>query len=107
MQARTGGGNWRLRWHPTDPNLLLAAAMYNGFALLRAHESYSKLDVVEEYKGHGSIAYGADWVQMGADAEVVGEQVHPTLIATASFYDRLLHLWSPEMAAAQPLAVSA
>lgn len=104
LQASTGGGNWRLKWHPRDPTLLLAACMYNGIAILRATPSstdggsceeagFSQVEVVEEYKGHGSIGYGADW-HFGFGPGAAGAQSR-SLAATCSFYDRLLHLWTP------------
>ncbi|KAJ3049413.1 Diphthine methyltransferase [Rhizophlyctis rosea] len=34
MVHHTGGGNWRLKWHPGDPSQLLVAAMHEGFAVL-------------------------------------------------------------------------
>ena len=30
-EINTGGGVWRLKWHPSDPSRILAACMYNGF----------------------------------------------------------------------------
>jgi len=97
--------------------------------------------VVEEYKGHDSIAYGADWykgqwagqalseqqesltpqstslaaaaeveattehvaaLQLGAGQQQSQQQAKQVsspgacdIIATCSFYDRRLHLWSP------------
>ena len=44
-QYQAGGGVWRIKPHPTDPNLLLLAAMYNGFHVVQL------IDSVEVEKG--------------------------------------------------------
>eukprot|EP00955_Chlamydomonas_euryale_P035843 350253-Chlamydomonas_euryale.AAC.2 len=145
MQVSTGGGVWRLRWHPSEPGTMLVAAMYNGCGIVKAgpapqndslaassrtshggapagssaagsrtshggaaacgkspgstFTAYSdvgkrtlwlptELRVAEWYTGHRSITYGADWRQGGTGED--GD-----IVATCSFYDRLLHLWRP------------
>lgn len=95
LQLNTGGGVWRAKWHPRDPELLLAACMYNGFAVLRAaaagETETGRLEVLETYEhASGSLSYGADWCRDEAAAGGGGA----SLAATASFYDRQLHLWS-------------
>ncbi|KAG1681139.1 hypothetical protein FOA52_015582 [Chlamydomonas sp. UWO 241] len=84
-EVSTGGGNWRVRWHPQRPDVLLVAAMYNGFAVLRAGQPLPggagrddgggacedsvwlprELAVVETYAqgSPSAVAYGADWHQ--------------------------------------------
>jgi len=99
-QADTGGGAWRVRWHPS-PNRshdLLVAAMHAGFKVLRfpnigTHEATwdcfgESWEVLKTFDRHQSLAYGVDWSQ---DKEA-GEHKQ-TLIASASFYDHALHLW--------------
>ncbi|XP_057861105.1 uncharacterized protein LOC131069599 isoform X2 [Cryptomeria japonica] len=54
-----GGGVWKLKFHPSIGNLVLAACMHNGFAVVRLTNDGMK--IVDEYKGHDSLAYGADW----------------------------------------------
>ena len=58
----TGGGVWRLKWHPSKAEKLLAACMYNGFRLLDCgcEEKPNMLSIMS-YEKHKSIAYGADW----------------------------------------------
>lgn len=87
-----GGGVWRLKWHPWQPQLLLAACMHGGCAVLAADEAAGGLQEVLRYAGHGSLAYGADWWRGGGGCGGAG------LAATCSFYDRRLHLWEASIA---------
>lgn len=88
-QLHCDGGVWRLKWHPSRSELLLAACMHAGFRVLKVL-SDGPLEVIAEYTAHGmgaSLAYGADWTHSEASA-------HGGLIAaTASFYDKMLHTW--------------
>ncbi|KAG9449839.1 hypothetical protein H6P81_009804 [Aristolochia fimbriata] len=76
-----GGGVWRIKHHPFMPNVVLAACMHNGFVVVDV--SSGNIGVLETYKKHESLAYGADWQR--------GE-----LVATCSFYDKLVRIWKPE-----------
>ncbi|XP_008812176.1 diphthine methyltransferase [Phoenix dactylifera] len=86
-----GGGVWRIKHHPYISNLVLAACMHNGSAIVRIEEADAI--VVEAYREHESLAYGADW-QRGVRLEDGSNK--GSLVATCSFYDRLLRLWKPE-----------
>ncbi|PON72223.1 Guanine nucleotide-binding protein, beta subunit [Parasponia andersonii] len=86
-----GGGVWRIKHHPFVPGLVLSACMHNGFAIVKFKGG--EAEVTERYSNHESLAYGADWHR--------GEPVHggerkSSLVATCSFYDRLLRIWKPE-----------
>ncbi|KAK3414522.1 hypothetical protein EUGRSUZ_H00383 [Eucalyptus grandis] len=85
-----GGGVWRIKQHPHVPGVVLAACMHNGFAIidLRGEE----IKIVETYSRHSSLAYGADW-QKGGSKEGKRENM---VIATCSFYDRLVRIWTPQ-----------
>ncbi|KPJ08337.1 WD repeat-containing protein 85 [Papilio machaon] len=73
------GGVWRLKWHPYNNRVVLAACMYGGFRLLRVDEEIS---VIGEYLEHESIAYGADWKF----------EKESLMVATCSFYDCKIHV---------------
>jgi hypothetical protein len=109
-----GGGAWRLQWRPRvgggadgSGDLLLAACMYNGFSVLRAggleDGDAASIEVVERYEAHESIAYGCDWWRGGgrrggsAPCSSSSADDPRCIVATASFYDKRLHLWSPSL----------
>ncbi|GAB5359232.1 hypothetical protein AAMO2058_000526600 [Amorphochlora amoebiformis] len=99
---------WKLKWHPTDPSLLLIAGTTGGFKVMRISGNIENLeksprrfqetsrDPVEislqgEYRGHGSLAYGADWWQEWTKKGDDGDVNSP--IVSCSFYDCGLHIW--------------
>ncbi|KAK4748113.1 hypothetical protein SAY87_014699 [Trapa incisa] len=86
-----GGGVWRIKNHPSVPGVVLTACMHNGFAILKAKEG-GEIEVMQTYKKHESLAYGADW-QRGEIGEGGRKK---NVIATCSFYDRLVRIWAPE-----------
>ena len=88
-----GGGVWRVKWHPKQPHLLAAACMHAGFVVLRADPALGSLQVQEHYAHQRSLGYGIDWSRAHLPAG--------GLAASCSFYDRLLHLWTPACLASQ------
>ena len=101
---------WRAKWHPTHPRLLLAACMYNGFAVMRVDGGGEAgegpcIELLEAYEHQaGSLSYGADWCRLpptapapAAEGGGGGCSGSGALVATCSFYDKQLHLWSPDV----------
>jgi len=85
--VHVGGGVWRLKWKPVDGDLIVAACMHNGFAVLDATAADSP-KVCVTYQNHKSLAYGVDWCYSSfADREC-------QILASCSFYDHKLCLWT-------------
>jgi diphthamide biosynthesis protein 7 len=83
-------------------NDLLVACMHDGFKILRFNvdgllgyrekgpDISGDWDVIKRYDAHDSLAYGVDWSFL-TDHDTSNTE---TLIASGSFYDHALHLWS-------------
>ncbi|KAF8046415.1 hypothetical protein N665_2269s0001 [Sinapis alba] len=85
VSVSLGGGVWRIKHHPSLSGVVLAACMHNGFAVVKVDDG--KGEAMESYNKHESLAYGADWYKE--------KDQKPSLVATCSFYDKLLRLWTP------------
>jgi diphthine methyl ester acylhydrolase len=92
-QADVGGGAWRVKWHPsaTRNTDLLVACMHDGFKIVRfgLEPIVDRCDIIKRYDAHESLAYGVDW-----SFATGGNTDSNTMIASCSFYDHALHLWS-------------
>jgi len=88
-----GGGVWRIRQHRKSPkkgvdspteNFLAVASMHNGFHVVDA----TKCEIVASYTDeHKSLAYGIDMREPCLKSSSVW-------MASCSFYDHTLKLWS-------------
>lgn len=85
LQLGLGGGVWRFKWHPTRPDVALAACMQNGFAVVAMADDET-LKCAVEYPHQKVLGYGADWQRNGSG-----------VVATCSFYDKSLHTWRPTL----------
>ncbi|KAG6336578.1 hypothetical protein ID866_2516 [Astraeus odoratus] len=91
-----GGGAWRTKWHPSPERKsdLLVACMHDGFKVVgigdakHFPEHSGPTRIENRFDEHGSLAYGVDW------SYDQGTPRGETLIASCSFYDNKLYLWS-------------
>lgn len=103
-ELKTGGGVWRLKWHPQFSRMLLAACMHNGYKIIEYNIDFSTGKLVCNYKNHKSLAYGVDWclttdppTNTNNPNDLVSNRMDllkGTKIASCSFYDKLLTVWS-------------
>lgn len=89
-----GGGVWRARWHPLRGDVLLAAAMRAGTVVCVLSgcddednadaDANTGLAVVRAHRRQGgeALSYGCSWHATG------------TMVASCSFYDRSVHVWT-------------
>ncbi|ETW05422.1 hypothetical protein H310_03188 [Aphanomyces invadans] len=93
LQYGTGGGVWRLKWHPTHESLLLAACMHNGFQILDVALPQASTDGTvqcrAQYTRQTSLAYGVDWWYHPQTL-----QSKRQIVGSASFYDHSFHVWA-------------
>ncbi|PWA03203.1 hypothetical protein BB558_000635 [Smittium angustum] len=89
-ETNVGGGIWRLKWNPSNPEYLLAAAIFNGVFVLK-HDGSDKLGHVSHFKEHGSLAYGADW------SYYYRPRADKWLVSSCSFYDKACHFWNADI----------
>jgi len=80
-----------VKWHPSlsRKNDLLVACMHDGFKVVRFDADDTVLaggETLKRFDTHASLAYGADW-SFAEDGE-------ESLIASCSFYDHSLQLWT-------------
>ncbi|KAE8257625.1 hypothetical protein A4X13_0g2226 [Tilletia indica] len=88
------GGLWRTKWHPTDPTRLLLGCMHGGFTVVKVSEEEGGVEVVRRFEGHGSLAYGCDWERGGMGVGKGKGEGGDTFVASCSFYDHQMHVWS-------------
>lgn len=94
---RLGDGAYHLSWHPLWKGTLAVAAMRSGVALLHLEGEAGTEQLGEPWGcygadapegAHGSLAYGVSWQATARGSGWLG--------ASASFYDRSVHVWSVE-----------
>ncbi|XP_057314494.1 diphthine methyltransferase-like [Hydractinia symbiolongicarpus] len=93
--TETGGGVWRLKWHPHSDSILLAACMHNGFKIITYSDSFSKSEILYSYDKHESLAYGTDWCcTTRNDTNSIKNDINAILknsrVGCCSFYDKFL-----------------
>ena len=72
-----GGGIWRIKQNPVNPNIFLIAAMHGGAHVVNIQSN----EILQSFSEHDSMVYGAAWL-------------NETQIATCSFYDKKLAFWT-------------
>ncbi len=80
---------------PDQPHVTTRCCVPAVLAVDPHSDPHTDIRVAEHFQQHGSLGYGADWSH---GPQPFGK----SLVATCSFYDRQLHLWTPQTAAKKP-----
>ncbi|GMM37431.1 diphthamide synthase [Saccharomycopsis crataegensis] len=88
-EKNLGGGVWRLTPFKNTADKLMVCCMYDGAKIVTADDGSANEDVIKIdrvfRKNHTSMVYGGD------------TSLKDDLMATCSFYDCSLQIWSPEI----------
>lgn len=80
VSFNTGGGVFRVKWHPYQPGLLACACMYNGYTLLEFEDDFGAVSSSSSLYDDGHLCYGIDWKR--ATHQPAGD-----ILVCCSFYD--------------------
>jgi diphthamide biosynthesis protein 7 len=102
-QLDTGGGVWRIKWHPnpTFYNVVATASMRGGCKVLHVDGDLPtpslSLKCGTDYLEHGSenLSYGLDWVCNYSEFSE-DKECNRTL-ASASFYNSEMRVWTTSL----------
>lgn len=83
-ETNLGGGVWRMKPNPFQPEQILCACMYHNFSVVSLNKDLS-VSVDAEYNEHNSICYGCDW-SFGLN------ECGSKYFASCSFYDHKMCL---------------
>lgn len=59
VETFVNSGVWRLKWHPSDSNLLLAACMHDGFYVFNMDQERFQ---ATDHRPSANLAYGCAWM---------------------------------------------
>jgi len=95
--VKVDGGVWRLKWEPIKEEYLLSASMFNGAHIIDT--SFNSAIICQSFgRQNNRLFYGADWCHINdTELEHWTNINNKRIIATCSFYDHRLDLFSINM----------
>jgi len=95
--VKVDGGVWRLKWEPKKEEYLLSASMFNAAHLIDTSSNLA--NICQSFgEKNNRLFYGADWCHLNdTQLEHWTKSSAKRIIATCSFYDHRLDLFSVNM----------